>query len=288
MQELIDKLKSFSIVARVTIIILSLAFAIILVPIYLIWAKTNWSKGIKTILSVAVVLLVSFFGYKAEMQESTTAAIITPQVEPSSQVVREEPKSKNPYVELSKDKDSYLLLLKTVTEYYTNNTLSQESLNTVQNNSAVAPLVEDVISYKHQSNSLSPDFAESFSLFWNEEISRQNAEISESLKKSFDIYYNAIQKQWTITPIINDTMLSVDEAESYNWLSALGHLWLSVDLYIGKDNEKFQYAKVMNLNDEKVQLYFYASDQIEWVERRGTLMTTLYVRSDDPNLPQNQ
>lgn len=302
MQTLIHKFKSLPLGARGIIIFFLLPFMIIVIPIYLIWDKTKWNKWLKSTLSIALVAVVLLLIHMPETEQATIPAIspvdsnsseqisIPPPVssqslqeqEMPSQVTQEKPESDNRYIELSQDKDSYLLLLKIIGECYADNSLSQESLEVMQNNSVVAPLVEDILNYKHKTNSLSPDFLESFSLFWNDNLLEQNEEVAQSLRNSFDLEYNALEKNWTLSPI------GGNDAQA-EWLTASSHLYKGVELYIVTDKTTSLYGFVADINKNKIQVYMEEADKFEWFERLSPLfMEVLKVRSDDPNLPRNQ
>lgn len=302
MQTLIDKFKALPLVVRGIIMFFMLPFIVIVIPIYLIWDKTKWNKWLKSVLSIALVVLVVLLIQKPETEQATMPDIspinnnsseqtsFTPPVssqlpqeqEKPSQMIQQEPKSDNPYIELSKNQDSYLLLLKIIGECYIDNSLSQESLEVMQSNSIVASLVEDILSHKYDSNSLSPDFAESFALFWDDDILEQNETVAQSLRKSFDLEYNALEKKWAIA-------LKDSSNTQFEWLTASSHLYKGVELYIVTDKTTSLYGFVSDIDKNKIQVYMEEADKFEWFERLSPLfMDLLKVRSDDPNLPRNQ
>ena len=224
--------------------------------------------------------------------ESPTLSPPSESVTPSTPPVEE---TTTPYTELAKDKSAYLLFLEIIGTCYKDNSMSEELFAKMEENSDIQALVQDVLNYRYQNGNLSPDFSASFSAFWTNEVASDYPEIVDALTTSFDLQYQLVEKIWTIEENAETIAFHAgdnppDTDDDFEWLSAIGHLYPGVELYIVTDNISSLYGYVVELDTEgtQVQLYLYEADRLEWFERRTPLFSdVLKVRSNDPQLPQN-
>lgn len=234
-------------------------------------------------------------------QTETETPDVTPDIPDEQETlttseVDTEPKqeAKTPYETLTQNEESYLLFLKIIGTCYKDNTLTQEVFDEMASNSDVQTLVEDVLNYSYQNGTLPPDFLDSFSAFWDDDVASAHPEVTEALKMSFDLEYNLVEKAWVLKE--NDATITAhaenntDATEDdFEWLPATGHLYPGVELYIVTDTTTTLYGVVTELDTQgtQVQIYLSASDEAQWFERRTDWFSdVLKVRSDDPHLPQ--
>lgn len=311
MQPIIDKFNSLSLTVKIVLIVFLLPLMIFIIPIYLIWTKTQWSQKIKIIVTVGIVAVVLLAGAAQDTElQNTLSHIFTESssVDTSSYVsatTKKQPKtvttitaatqkSNNPYVELSKDKDSYLLLLTSIGECYINNKLTAESLNKMQSNKIVTSLVQNILKYKDNQGGLSPEFSESFTQFSksNNEL-KDYPKVLDVLSFSFDLKYSPQDSGWTLIP-----------KEEY--MDALGYLAKGIKLYINEDDnwvccfevldlkynctiEENYYPMAVEVRDvETKETYWKDADAMLNMNRKLTGEPMYYIRFDDPNLPKTK
>ena len=214
----------------------------------------------------------------------------TDDVQPSTQPPVED-QEMTPYLQLAKDENAYLLFLRIIGTCYKDNTLTEEMFNEMAENSDVQTLVQDVLNYRYQNGTLSPDFVSSFSAFWDDSVSSAHQEVTDALKISFDLEYDFVKKAWILkennATVAAHTENDTTDSENFEWLPAIGHLYGGVDLYIVTEDTVTHYGTITALTSEEVEIYLIAAEKAQWFGRRIPLITdVLKVRSDDPHLPQ--
>jgi hypothetical protein len=137
----------------------------------------------------------------------------------------------NQFIELSKNESSYLMLLYIIGECYIDYTLSEDSYKKIETHSDISNFVKQILDYKYKNNELLPDFSESFSLYWNDDVADRNPDVAKSLKLSFDLKYQVIKKQWRLEPIKIYTF----KGESY--IDFEGHYKEGVTIYLNFNEE---------------------------------------------------
>ena len=193
----------------------------------------------------------------------------------------------NGFIQLSNDKEAYLLLLEILGNCYEIYDLSESLFTKMQENQTVANLVKEVLDYKYENNELLPDFNESFSLFWTFDIANNNPEIITALQKSFNVSYDVINDIWLLTDK-KDKETTTETTTEFKWLSAIGNLYSGVELYIVTDDTTTLYGVVTDYDTKlhRVQVYLKEADGFMWFPtREESFLNKLKVRSDDPRLP---
>ena len=159
--------------------------------------RRTFSKGILVLaLILSATILLSSCSTEDKETDVTTTLLTTTEI--SSTTTK--PNLSNPYIALSiEDKESYLVLLRIVGEYFTNSAIAQETFEEMQEIENLSDLVEEVIKYKNHNNSVSPELEESFNLFFsNGNDLTGYPKVNEALAKSFDLKYDVLKKYWTI------------------------------------------------------------------------------------------
>lgn len=198
---------------------------------------------------------------------------------------------------MAKNEDAYLLFLRCIGTCYKDNTLSQEMFDEMAQYDGVQALVQDVLNYRYENDTLSPDFVASFTDFWTDEIALDHPEVAEALQTSFELKrgpWNWIIEESAETIAADkkgdeEAGEETNTSEDFKWLSATGHLYPGVELYMLVDDEPILYGVVTALDEKEsqVQIYLAAGDNTQWFERRTPWFSdVLKVRSDDKHLPQ--
>ena len=97
-------------------------------------------------------------------------------------------------------------------------------------------ITKEILDYKYSSNTLIPDFLESFSLFGDYKIAEQNKDIQQALQKSFNLDYKVLKKIWTLSP--------KSDKQQDKCLVASSNRYKGVELYIVTENTTSLYGFV--------------------------------------------
>lgn len=117
----------------------------------------------------------------------------------------------NEFMNLTKDEEKYLIFLENVAKAYPDNSLSEDDFNKLNASGGPQKLVEQVLSYKYDHNTLHPDFVSSFSMFWNEDIAEREPQISELLYDTFTLTYDFKIDRWQISAPVSAIIGSTKE-----------------------------------------------------------------------------
>lgn len=308
-----------------------LMYAFVFYLFWFIWKKTNWKTNVKVIVTTALIVVPIILGIvfgeptPAEKTPSlpgaSSSSLVSDDKTPSDETSSDETSSPlpntadsstqqstsdinstetqppaeeremTPYLQLAEDENAYLLFLRIIGTCYKDNTLTTEMFNEMAENSDVQMLVQDVLDYRYQNGTLSPDFVSSFSVFWNDNLSSTHQEVINALKISFDLGYDFIKDAWILkeneATVAARTESATADKEDFEWLPAVGHLYNGVDLYIVTEDTVTHYGRITALTSKEVEIYMIAAERAQWFGRRIPLITdVLKVRSDDPHLPQ--
>lgn len=303
-----------------------LMYAFVFYLFWFIWKKTNWKTNVKVIVTTALIVVPIILGVvfgeptPAEKTPSlpgaSSSSLVsddkTPSDETSSPLpntadsstqqsisdisstdtqLPAEEREMTPYLQLAEDENAYLLFLRIIGTCYKDNTLTTEMFNEMAENNDVQMLVQDVLDYRYQNGTLSPDFVSSFSAFWDNNLSSTHQEVTKALEISFDLEYDFIKKAWILkeneATVAAHTDNDTADKEDFEWLPAVGHLYNGVDLYIVTEDTVTHYGRITALTNKEVEIYMIAAERAQWFGRRIPLITdVLKVRSDDPHLPQ--
>lgn len=303
---------------------LVLVFFVVVLALYsiwFIWKKTEWKVSLKVGVTVGIIaalaILALVFGGKpspsntpipSSPSEIQVTPDVTPQIEetvppatqpPTTQPPTTQPpvEEENDYQKLAKNEDAYLLFLRCIGTCYKDNTLSQEMFDEMAQYDGVQELVQEVLDYRYINDTLSPDFVASFADFWTDEIALDHPEVAEALQTSFELKrgpWNWIIEESAETIAADkkgdeEAEEEANTSEDFKWLSATGHLYPGVELYMLVDDEPILYGVVTALDEKEsqVQIYLAAGDNTQWFERHTPWFSdVLKVRSDDKHLPQ--
>lgn len=198
----------------------------------------------------------------------------------------------NDYMKLAQNKEEYLLFLRIIGNAYKNNSLTNEMFDEMAEYNAVQLLVEDVIMYRYKNGNLSPDFCESFSFFWTDEMTENETETLEALKTSFSVSYDFVKKVWVIEENEESAIFNnVYKIGGEEYRDFEGRLKVGDIIYLKDEEKMIPYFEVLDFG-ENMEIYpDEISENTVYVKELYSIMgedLTSYWRDFDDMLEHNR